>query len=76
VVGTDGTPQAIDAIKDGRIDFTVTLCGYTQGIQAMNILKRYFDTGQKPPATSPAKTKAITKDVVDEGEQELKQQKC
>lgn len=75
-IGTDGTPEALAAVKDGRMDFTVSLCGYTQGVQAMDILERYFENDEKPPATSPAKTKAVTKEVAEADEKALQQQKC
>ena len=47
VVGTDGGPAALDAVKAGKLDATFSLCGFAQGKQAIEVFKNHFD-GQEP----------------------------
>ncbi len=59
MVGTDGGPAALDAVKKGTLDATYSLCGFAQGKQAIDLLKKNFD-GTKPPATIYTKTLLFT----------------
>lgn len=73
IIGTDGGAPAIQAVKDGELDYTVSLCGFAQGVQAIKTLAAYFKTGQRPgpiiktrqavytPSTVEAQLKRLTK---------------
>lgn len=45
IVGTDGGDVALDAVAKGDIDMTISLCGYREGIQAIDTLNTYFEEG-------------------------------
>jgi len=64
VVGSDGTPAGLAAVKAGQLAYTISLCGYTQGVDAMNILADAIDHGTKPPARVQAKYKEVTASVL------------
>lgn len=38
IVSTDGAPTALDAVEKGEIDYTLSLCGYAQGIQIVDLM--------------------------------------
>jgi ABC-type sugar transport system substrate-binding protein len=45
VTGTDGGEVALDAVEAGDIDYTINLCGYREGISAVDTMAKFFDTG-------------------------------
>ena len=46
VTGADGGEVALDAVEKGIIDFTINLCGYREGISAVDTLNTYFEEGE------------------------------
>lgn len=53
IVGADGTPDAIKAVRDGDLDLTIDFCGFDEGRRALNALYDYKVNGkvdtEKPP---------------------------
>jgi ABC-type sugar transport system substrate-binding protein len=60
VVGTDGGPAALDAVKKGTLDATFSLCGFAQGKQAIDVLHSYLVDKKSPPALIYTKTLLFT----------------
>jgi ABC-type sugar transport system substrate-binding protein len=77
IVGTDGGAPAIAAVKRGEIDFTVSLCGYSQGVRAIQVLVDYIKNGTKPPKTVVTRNETFTPQDVNQKLAALKNQpKC
>lgn len=38
IVSTDGAPTALEAVEKGEIDYTLSLCGFAQGIQVVDLM--------------------------------------
>lgn len=53
VVGADGTPDAMNELKDKTLDLTVDFCGFNEGVRALDALWDYRHSGKidtvKPP---------------------------
>lgn len=64
IVGTDGGDAALKAVRAGTLDFTVSLCGYALGAQAIDVLKKQFADDTPPPKRVLSKTLAITPDTI------------
>ena len=75
-VGTDGGPAALDAVKKGDLDVTISLCGFAQGVQAMEVLKKYLVDGEKPPPEIITKTLEFTKESYDEAIKQVESGAC
>lgn len=65
VVGTDGVPMAIDAIRKGDIDATITPFPYYQGYWSLEAAVRVLD-GKEVPLWVNTTDEVITKDNVGE----------
>ncbi len=50
ILGNDGGQPAIVAVKNGDLDYTLSVCGYAQGVAAIRTLNDYLVNGTKPPA--------------------------
>jgi ABC-type sugar transport system substrate-binding protein len=48
MIGTDGGPAALAAVKSGALDYTVSLCGFRQGKQAVALLKGFLVNHVQP----------------------------
>jgi ABC-type sugar transport system substrate-binding protein len=59
VVSTDGNEAALDAVRQGKIDMTVSLCGYAQGFQIVDAVKKVL-AGETLPKHSVSKTQEYT----------------
>lgn len=75
VVGTDGGPAALEAVKNGEIDYTLSLCGFKQGKEVVDILHEQLDNGVEPESTILTETLEFTAEtfaehikIVEEGE--------
>lgn len=49
IVGTDGGPEALEAVRSGEFDATFSLCGYAQGVEAVRTIIDYQNSGEAPP---------------------------
>ena len=49
LVGTDGGPAALAAVKAGQLDMTVSLCGFKQGKDVVGLYEKLLNDGQAPP---------------------------
>jgi ABC-type sugar transport system substrate-binding protein len=49
IVGTDGGPVALAAVKKGTLNATYSLCGYAQGVRTIDVLNQYFSHKTQPP---------------------------
>lgn len=74
VVGTDGVH--LDAVQSGLIDYTVSLCGYAQGVEAVKVLIDYIDHGTKPAAITETPQIEFTTQNVKAKEAQLTQEEC
>jgi ABC-type sugar transport system substrate-binding protein len=45
ITGTDGGEAALDLVEAGKMDYTINLCGYREGISAVDTLNTYFEEG-------------------------------
>jgi ABC-type sugar transport system substrate-binding protein len=45
ILGTDGGAAAIDAVERGDLDMTISLCGFREGISAVDTLNTFFEEG-------------------------------
>lgn len=74
-VGTDGGPAALEAVRNGDLDATFSLCGFKQGKLAMETLKELFD-GTQPPPEIITKTELFTPDNIDEEIKKVEAGEC
>lgn len=67
LTGTDGGPPALDAVEAGDLDFTISLCGYASGLQAIEILEAALVDGEEPDEVLVrAPTLEFTPETIDE----------
>lgn len=65
VVGTDGVPDAIQSVRDGKMNATIASFPYEMGRTALEVAIRLLE-GQDVPATVVSQQELITADNVDE----------
>ena len=53
VVGADGTPDAMNELKDKTLDLTVDFCGFNEGVRAIDALWDYRTNGKVDTAKPP-----------------------
>lgn len=66
IVGTDGGPAAIKAVQEGKLDMTVSLCGFRQGKQVMDALFSFLVEEKEPEPLILTETEVFTPDNIDE----------
>lgn len=78
VVGSDGTPAGLEAVKDGQLAYTLSLCGYDQGVEAVDLLAEDLIDGAEPPASNEAKFEQVTAKTLQDPARykQLREQKC
>jgi ABC-type sugar transport system substrate-binding protein len=59
VVSTDGNEAALKAVEQGKIDMTVSLCGYAQGYQIVDAVTKTLN-GETVPNRIQSKTQEFT----------------
>jgi ABC-type sugar transport system substrate-binding protein len=65
IVSSDGTTAALQAVRRGEINYTVSLCGYAQGIETINIIGEILE-GKTVPKEIVSKTLAYTPENIAE----------
>jgi ABC-type sugar transport system substrate-binding protein len=65
VASTDGNEAALKAVEQGKIDMTVSLCGYAQGYQIVDAVEKTLN-GEKVPNRIQSKTQEFTTDNIKE----------
>ena len=65
VVSTDGNEAALKAVEQGKIDMTVSLCGYAQGYQIVDTVTKVLN-GETVPNRIESKTQLFTTDNIEE----------
>jgi ABC-type sugar transport system substrate-binding protein len=60
MIGTDGGGAALKAVEKGDLDMTVSLCGFAQGIQILDVVGNYLDKKEDPGKLVVSKTDAFT----------------
>jgi ABC-type sugar transport system substrate-binding protein len=65
VVSTDGNAAALKAVRQGRIDMTVSLCGYAQGHEIVDVVTKALN-GEDVPKRVESKTVEYTTDNIEE----------
>lgn len=63
IVGFDGSKQGIDAIKDGRIDASITQCPYDIGKTGLETILKHLN-GDKISPRIYTKTELITRETL------------
>jgi ABC-type sugar transport system substrate-binding protein len=48
VIATDGGPPALEAVKKGELYATISLCGFAQGKQVIDVLRDYLVDKKEP----------------------------
>lgn len=75
-VGTDGGPAALDAVKAGDLDMTLSLCGFKQGKLAMETYRELFANGKQPAPEILTKTEMFTPDNIAEEIKKVESGEC
>lgn len=65
IVSTDGAAPALEAVENGEIDYTMSLCGYAQGIQLVDLMGEALE-GKTLPKEVESKTLAYTIENIQE----------
>jgi ABC-type sugar transport system substrate-binding protein len=65
VASTDGNEAALEAVEQGKIDMTVSLCGYAQGYQIIEAVKKTLN-GETVPDRIESKTELFTTENIKE----------
>ena len=68
VIGIDGNPEGIQAIRDGRIDATISQNPITMADNTIQMVYDYVKNGTKPEASLESPQILITKDNLDSAE--------
>lgn len=75
IIGTDGGDAALEAVTKGEIDMTISLCGYAEGANAINILNGYFETGEVEPRVV-SHVEEFTTENIKEKQASLTREEC
>ncbi len=77
IVGTDGGPPALEAVAAGDLDVTWSLCGYAQGVEAVQTVIDNIENGTEPPDGFVAtKQLMLTQDTIKEETAGLTRDDC
>lgn len=76
VIGTDGGPAALDAVKAGDIDYTISLCGFAQGKQVIDVLDDLLNNDVQPESDIITETLEFTPDTYEEQIPKVKSGEC
>jgi ABC-type sugar transport system substrate-binding protein len=76
ILGTDGGEAALDVVKKGELDYTISLCGFRQGIEVVNIIDAYLKEKKEPEKTVVTKTEAFTPEDIEEKLSSLTKADC
>ncbi len=68
VIGIDGNPEGIQAIRDGRIDATISQNPITMAKNTIQMVYDYIKNGKTPEANTESPQILITKDNIDSAE--------
>lgn len=68
VVGIDGNPEGIQAIRDGRIDATISQNPITMSNDTIQMIYDYIKNGKTPELNTESPQMLITKDNIDSPE--------
>jgi ABC-type sugar transport system substrate-binding protein len=69
IIGTDGGEPARQAVANGELDMTITLCGVATGKKALDTLIAYVREGEKPAERfTDVESQLITADTYDDVE--------
>jgi ABC-type sugar transport system substrate-binding protein len=75
ILGTDGSDDALDSVEAGDLDYTISLCGYREGISAIDTLNTYFEEGEVEDRVVSQVEVFTTEDVADK-RAELTREDC
>jgi ABC-type sugar transport system substrate-binding protein len=76
IIGTDGGPPALKAVKAGDLDYTISLCGYATGLRAIDVLNDKLNAGKSPAKFVPITTQAFTPSNINGKLASLKKDDC
>jgi ABC-type sugar transport system substrate-binding protein len=76
IVGTDGGPAALDAVKKGDLDATFSLCGFAQGKQVIDVLHKKLVDGVDPQPLIYTHTLLFTPDNIDQNIKKVQSGEC
>jgi ABC-type sugar transport system substrate-binding protein len=74
MLGTDGGSAALEVVEKGDLDMTISLCGYREGISAIQTAEKVFDGDAEKRVVS--HTETFTPDNIKQKQSELKREDC
>lgn len=75
-VATDGGGPALDAVREGTLDATYSLCGFAQGKQSVNVLEDFLENGEEPEPIIYTETLLFTTDNIGENIEQVESGEC
>jgi ABC-type sugar transport system substrate-binding protein len=74
ILGTDGGSAALDVVEQGDLDMTISLCGYREGISAINTAQKVFDGNAERRVVS--HVEVLTPDDIKEKRASMEREDC
>ena len=74
ILGTDGGSAALEVVEKGDLDMTISLCGYREGISAIDTAQKVFEGGAEKRVVSHVET--FTPDNIAEKQASLDREDC
>jgi ABC-type sugar transport system substrate-binding protein len=74
ILGTDGGSAALKVVEQGDLDMTISLCGFREGISAIDTAQKVFDGGAEKRVVSHVET--FTPENIKEKQASLKKEDC
>ena len=74
IIGTDGGEAALKVVEQGDLDMTISLCGYKEGISAVQTAQKVFEGGAEKRVVSHVET--FTPDNIEQKQSELQREDC
>jgi len=74
ILGTDGGSAALDVVKKGDLDMTISLCGYKEGISAIDTAVKVFEGNAEKRVVSHVET--FTPDNIEEKQASMQREDC
>ncbi len=76
LIGTDGGDQALKSVAQGDLDMTISLCGYAEGLSAVDLLNDKWVENKQIPKRVVSKVELFTTENVEEKRASLEREDC
>jgi len=63
--GVNGSPAGLEAVKKGALDQDISLCGYAQGVQIVEVMAKHLE-GKEVPHEISSKVEVVNPDNIEE----------